>query len=599
MSPTTKSAAALVLKHSNGNAHLIQIDEVFRHLDLNRDGFLSLDEFHGQLAKLSQDRWEASPQFDSALFEIRDKKPLLFSNTEDLRISAKLFEELLVGNLNYLSPPHYDMIMTFRRICVDERTRDDVARRVSLDAHELLKADPDEMGRGLLFWLEPISGFAILLNALCLGASIDFAPESIVWLVTEGLFTLFFLLELVVKLKTFGCKHFFFGRDWKWNWFDVLIVALATYDFSLVLSLQYREFTGRDDGAFGNLTMLRVARVLRITRIVRLVRIKALKDLTLMINGIFSGLRTLFWAFILLFSFVYALAVFLHQWMADWKMRTDCSGKAPCSPSEQVLYDVYDMLFSDLFRSCMTVLRCFCGDCTLPNGTPMEPYLLETQGSVLVVCFTCAYLFVIFGIVNLIAAVFVDNTIQSSTQDHMKRYQLRRREHIKMARFLHSFIRKITKTGASKKAADMKAKEDQDFFFFKCLRKMRGWFAIDDSIDEEEVDHSIHVMVSKDIFEDAMMDPEAEDMLDKLGVSIANRGKLFDILDSDGNGFLTVDEIVDGLMRLRGPADKGDIVSASLMIRSLQRNFAELHSLCEDVLVSRHVKRSGTLRTAV
>eukprot|EP00928_Gymnodinium_smaydae_P037299 TRINITY_DN2591_c0_g1_i2.p1 TRINITY_DN2591_c0_g1~~TRINITY_DN2591_c0_g1_i2.p1 ORF type:complete len:707 (-),score=78.70 TRINITY_DN2591_c0_g1_i2:203-2323(-) len=579
--------------NKSGSEHLIQIDDVFRHLDLDRDGFLSPDEFHGEIDKLSRGRLQRTDQFDSALSEIRHKKPFLFSNTEDTRISTKLFEELLIGDISYLSSSHYDMIMTFRRICVDERTRDDVAKRICLDSRELL-TDADEVKRGLTFWLEPISGFAILLNAVCIGASIDFAPESMVWFVLEGLFTLFFLLELLVKLNSLGIKHFLFGRDWKWNLFDVAIVALATYDVVIVLVLAFREIQGRDEGAFGNLTILRAARVLRVTRIVRLVRIRALKDLTLMINGIFSGLRTLFWAFILLFSFVYASAVFLHQWMAEWKARTDCSDRAPCSPSEQVLYDMYDTLFSNLFRSCMTVLRCFCGDCSLPNGTPMEPYLLETQGSLLVVCFTCAYLFVIFGIVNLIAAVFVDNTIQSSTQDHMKRYQLRKKEHIKMARSLHSFIRKITKTGVNRKSVYQKAPEIQDPFT-QGLRRVRSWFAITEYYDDGDEDDGIHVSVSKDIFEDAMIDPEAEDMLDRLGVSITNRGKLFDILDSDGNGFLTVDEIVDGLMRLRGPADKGDIVSASLMIRSLQRSFAELHSMCEDLVASRPAKGSGII----
>merc|ERR1712032_1159267 len=71
-------------------------------------------------------------------------------------------------------------------------------------------------------------------------------------------------------------------------------------------------------------------------------------------------------------------------------------------------------------------------------------------------------------------------------------------------------------------------------------------------------------------------------MMDDLEISVSNRSKLFDVLDSDGSGSLDISELVEGLMKLRGPADKGDIVSAVLNVRTLQRSFKVFERDCSE-----------------
>ena len=44
-------------------------------------------------------------------------------------------------------------------------------------------------------------------------------------------------------------------------------------------------------------------------------------------------------------------------------------------------------------------------------------------------------------------------------------------------------------------------------------------------------------------------------------------------------GYLAVSELAEGIMRLRGPADKGDIVAAVLMMRCLQKNVRQIEDL--------------------
>merc|ERR1711920_149652 len=59
-------------------------------------------------------------------------------------------------------------------------------------------------------------------------------------------------------------------------------------------------------------------------------------------------------------------------------------------------------------------------------------------------------------------------------------------------------------------------------------------------------------------------------------MGVTDPAKLFDIIDANGSGYLDIGELVDGLMRLRGPSDKGDAVGALMSVRSLQRDIKKL-----------------------
>jgi len=86
----------------------------------------------------------------------------------------------------------------------------------------------------------------------------------------------------------------------------------------------------------------------------------------------------------------------------------------------------------------------------------------------------------------------------------------------------------------------------------------------------------MQMAVTRDTFVQLMDDPVVLELLEDLEISISNKEKLFDIIDSNGNGSVDVSELIEGLMKLRGPADKGDAVSAALMVRQVQRDLRTL-----------------------
>merc|ERR1740123_1905562 len=85
-------------------------------------------------------------------------------------------------------------------------------------------------------------------------------------------------------------------------------------------------------------SILRLSRLMRITRIVRLLKLNFFKDLTIMINGVFAGLKTLFWAFVLLLIIIYVVGVMLRQVILN--ADNDCvasNAASTCSPAEEHL----------------------------------------------------------------------------------------------------------------------------------------------------------------------------------------------------------------------------------------------------------------------
>merc|ERR1719336_2969069 len=74
--------------------------------------------------------------------------------------------------------------------------------------------------------------------------------------------------------------------------------------------------------------------------------------------------------------------------------------------------------------------------------------------------------------------------------------------------------------------------------------------------------------------------PEFRDILRTLDIPDEEQLDLFDTLDIDGGGTLDLEELVQGIHKLRGDARRSDIVGVSLQMRQMQD---EIHSLQKDL----------------
>jgi len=143
-------------------------------------------------------------------------------------------------------------------------------------------------------------------------------------------------------------------------------------------------------------------------------------------------------------------------------------------------------------------------------------------------------LWVCFGLFNLIMANFVESTMENARFDEQRRHALRRMEHVHVARKLQQLMERVCSSNSESADGD--------------------------------------VCVDRESF-DLMLDlPEIEALLDDLDISPSYRKDLFDILDANGNGELDLQEIISGLMKVRGPASKSDSVASLLGVRAMHSN---------------------------
>merc|ERR1712218_126825 len=82
--------------------------------------------------------------------------------------------------------------------------------------------------------------------------------------------------------------------------------------------------------------------------------------------------------------------------------------------------------------------------------------------------------------------------------------------------------------------------------------------------------------------------------LNKLEINTSNKAELFDVLDSDGSGELEFDEIISGLMRMRGPPQKSDAISALLGVRHIVGEVDKIHKKLDKIFPESKAKLNDT-----
>eukprot|EP00413_Alexandrium_margalefii_P018542 CAMPEP_0204548782 /NCGR_PEP_ID=MMETSP0661-20131031/23840_1 /ASSEMBLY_ACC=CAM_ASM_000606 /TAXON_ID=109239 /ORGANISM="Alexandrium margalefi, Strain AMGDE01CS-322" /LENGTH=637 /DNA_ID=CAMNT_0051555707 /DNA_START=55 /DNA_END=1968 /DNA_ORIENTATION=- len=477
-------------------------------------------------------------------------------------------------------------VSEIRDVLLKEDAMRKVALATNMSYHDMYK--PPEVAASVrrrerfLRYLDPIIGVVILLNALVIGVSTDVAKDAEFWQWCEFSFTLVFVVELAMKIITHGPRKFFFGSDWTWNWFDTVVVLIAILDLVLTLVGNVVDL--------GNLTVVRLLRFARLTKLVRVLKLKAFKELALLCHGIIAGFRTLLWAIVFLAFLLLAIGVLMTQIVggstdADWAVI--CDGKEPgdaaraCSDSAEHLKLHRQELFGNVPRSMFTVFRCFTDGCSSVDGTPLMPNLYNTHGLLVIGFYMMVTLFVIFGLFNLIMAVFVENTIENAKHDDVRRREARSDEHLRVARRLQEVIVLFcTGQGTDDEEATQCGSEGSRWF-----RKMFATTRSNTSPLSRSASTclkgkaNLSFKVTHSTFVKMIQRQEVQDMLDDLDIGVSSRQALFDVLDANGNGTLEVSELVQGLLKLRGPADKGDVVASLLGVRSMQKSIKAMEAL--------------------
>lgn len=355
---------------------------------------------------------------------------------------------------------------------------------------------------------------------MTIGLSADIDPGGSQWDIFEGLFIFCYLLECALKLKIFGCRDYFFGQDIYWNWFDFGCLVISLADICLTYVVYHLVTVDTDDNTY---QLLKFVRVFRLARLVRVMHYEFFSELKAMVLGVVSGVRVLFWAIVLLFWCIFFLGVLMNS-----------------------LIGAREPEFETVPNSMLTVFRCYTDGCTTREGEPLQERLFGNYGGIFMIGYTVSFMFVTVGVFNLIMAIFIDNVVTSSLD------------------------RKLQEIGETAPDIEDRFKEalavliNQQYHFFDPSESS----AIDSrGIANDAKRWSLipkDLSVTREVFNRWLKKPELQSLLTEAHIAISSKAELFDVLDADSGGALETDELINGLMRLRGPLTKTDIVAVRL-----------------------------------
>mmetsp|Transcript_128567 Transcript_128567/g.357924 ORF Transcript_128567/g.357924 Transcript_128567/m.357924 type:complete len:418 (+) Transcript_128567:1-1254(+) len=372
--------------------------------------------------------------------------------------------------------------------------------------------------------MDKMSGALIISNIIFMVIETEFTmvalrnreaePEWIWW---GGLsFGILFCLELGLRICIERCA-FLTGSQWRWNVFDVLLVLSQVLD--LLTNFADMSF-------FRGLRIFRAARMARVLLVTRMVR-----ELRLMLASMYHSMSALIWLVVMLFLVLLFFGLAAQEAVFF-------------SLKEHNLDDVHKDLFKYYGSLRDTMLTLFM---SITGGADWEDLVapLTYFSKVYVLGFVAFQVFLAFGLLNIINAIFLESTSRIAEID----WELAIQDQL-----------------------------DRENSAINQLRQI---------MHSADGDHS--GTITKGELEVKLQDGGFRSQLAYLEAdAVALRG-LHNLLDRDGTGEADVEELVYGLMRLKGNAKGMDV--AALMHESfrIHGRFTQLEQAIEELRRGPHI----------
>jgi len=291
-------------------------------------------------------------------------------------------------------------------------------------------------------------------------------------------------------------KAFFVGKDMRWNMFDLTLVIFSLMDFFLS-SVSLRE-----------LAVVRILRVLRLIRVMRVLRIfrflTFLREFHKLVLCLASSLQTLLCAFSLMTFFIFGMSILFTQTVGKY-LEEESVDPVVARQLQEGFGSVGDSMLS-LYMAI-----------TAGRNWGEQYDVLEKVGSGLAFAFVVFLVTAIYGLTNVVTAVFVESAMQA-TQNYrdllVQEMLIKDRANVK---HMKEIFRSI----------------DTDNSGAITLEEMHT-FLQDDTLALQEY-------------------------FEALDLTANDTESLFKLLDMDDSGEVDIDEFCDGCMRLGGPAKSFDI----------------------------------------
>jgi len=260
---------------------------------------------------------------------------------------------------------------------------------------------------------------------------------------------------------------------------------------------------------------------------------------------------------------------------------------------ECLLHYMYGEEFFGTVRQAMfTIFRFMIGDTSTVAGKSLTVALSRGYGARFQLVYGLGMIAVIFGLFNIITAIFVDSTISGLKHNDLKRKHLRQYERkfvrarlkelwqriaeVKILRMTHSErqIAEITKQNSSgllQRANSLAYKAN------RAGNRDREVYLSAVELPEDIPCESLKV--SEVEFFEILDDQVVQIILSDLDVNLLDPTGLFDTFDPNGDGVVTMKEMLHAIMRLRGEPQKNDLIASWVAMRALHERMDSLQAM--------------------
>eukprot|EP00440_Ansanella_granifera_P014753 gb/GFBE01016038.1/.p1 GENE.gb/GFBE01016038.1/~~gb/GFBE01016038.1/.p1 ORF type:complete len:759 (+),score=135.23 gb/GFBE01016038.1/:1-2277(+) len=302
-----------------------------------------------------------------------------------------------------------------------------------------------------------------------------YAPDDSTWVAIRLAFTVFYTVELVLKLLVHRL-YFFVNQEGHWNSFDFILVTMS-----------YLEF-------FFNPSFLRLVRVVKIGRIVRMLQFASLfDDLRTIILSLTACMTTMLWSGILLAFLLCLFSIFFVQTGVGYAADEGDN----LSP---LWWEEFNVYFGGVATGMLSLLA-------VTNGGEdwLVVYnLVKSPGTVNSMVFTFFVVFFQLAVYNIVMSSFLDRAMKSTIPSMEERLEKRLAEDEQFSSTLFDMMTDLDvdddgtvsekefedamleggKVYAFLKLHGLDIKDSQTFF--KMLSKTKD---VDDSSDELKMDY--------------------------------------------------------------------------------------------------------------
>lgn len=260
--------------------------------------------------------------------------------------------------------------------------------------------------------MEIVVAVTIFANGIVIGVQTDLMARElsqsvpVIFTTCEGIFCAIFTTELAIRLANQRLSFFRDSEVWRWNVFDMILVALQWIEiFGIFFS----------DTVETNVTFLRLLRLLRLLRVFRLLRLlHYFGELAVVMSAIAASMKSLIGTLVLLLMLVYVGGITFTQIVLTHRLDMNLKG----------IVESDDLAFwwGDLRRSILSLFESVLSG--VEWGEPLSP--LFDISALVGLLFVAYVVFALLAMMNVVTGIFVQSALEhanakksSSLSDHV------------------------------------------------------------------------------------------------------------------------------------------------------------------------------------